>query len=78
MCIRGRRLAVDGPSGPRGSQPPGGRDLPRQREALVSLADDLAARDIGAAIYAPDATLIATSTRAVSYPHLTLPPSALE
>lgn len=63
-----RRLAVDGPSGPRGSQPPGGRDLPRQREALVSLADDLAARDIGAAIYAPDATLIATSTRGLALP----------
>jgi two-component system OmpR family sensor kinase len=58
-----RRLALDGPGGPRGS-----RDTQRQREALISLADDLAGRDIGAAIYAPDATLIATSTRGVVLP----------
>ncbi|MEO6061364.1 MAG: ATP-binding protein [Thermoflexales bacterium] len=67
-----RRLAIDGP---RGGQPPGGRDPQRQRGALISLADDLAGRDIGAAIYAPDATLIATSTRGLVLP--TPGPSAL-
>ncbi len=62
-----RRLAVDGPGGRGPGQDPR-RDPQRQREALAGLADDLAARDIGAALYSPDATLIATSTRGLTLP----------
>ena len=63
-----RRLAADSPGGPRGGQGPGNRDPLRQRDSLAALADDLASRDIGAALYAPDATVIATSTRGLALP----------
>lgn len=68
-----RRLA-GGQSGRGSSGPPGaGNDSARQRAALIVLADDLAARDIGAAVYNIDATLIATTTRGLTLP---VPPAA--